>query len=123
MVDEFGQVAGLVTLEDVLEEIVGEILDEYDTRTAPIKGTQGGWLLNGWLTIRDVNRMTGLDLPEGPYHTMSGLIQTLGQKIPAAGDEFTWQGWRLKVERMDGKAVGRLRISRLEDGGGGPFSK
>ena len=116
VVDEFGRVVGLVTMEDVLEEIVGEILDEYDTRTAPIRGTQGGWSISGWLTIRDINRMTGLELPEGPYHTISGLIQTLGQKIPAPGDEFVWQGWRLKVERMDGKAVGRVRISHPTEG-------
>lgn len=116
VVDEFGRVVGLVTMEDVLEEIVGEILDEYDTRTAPIRGTQGGWSVSGWLTIRDINRMTGIDLPEGPYHTISGLIQTLAQRIPTAGEEFAWQGWRLKVERMDGKAVGRVRISAFPEG-------
>ncbi len=117
VVDEFGRVVGLVTMEDVLEEIVGEILDEYDTRTAPIKGISGGWLVNGWLTIRDINRLTGIDLPEGPYHTISGLIQALAQRIPVNGDEFVWKGYRMKVERMDGKAVGQLRISPLQKEG------
>jgi len=115
VVDEFGRVLGLVTLEDVLEEIVGEILDEYDTRTAPIKSVGSGWLLDGWLTVRSVNRLTGLNLPQGPYHTLSGLVQALAQKIPAQGEVYHWQGWQLKVEKMDGKAVGRLKISRASE--------
>ncbi len=111
VVDEFGRILGLVTLEDVLEEIVGEILDEYDIKTAPLKRAEdGGFLADGRLTVREFNRLTGLALPLGPYRTISGLLQTLAQKIPATGEVFSWENLRLRVERMDGRAVGRAKI-------------
>lgn len=114
VVDEFGRVMGLVTLEDVLEEIVGEILDEYDTRAAPLKGVGDGWTMAGRLTVRDVNRLTGLNLPEGPYHTISGLVQTLAQKIPKEGETYAWLDQELRVEQMDGHAVGRVKITTIQ---------
>ena len=114
VVDEFGRLMGLVTLEDVMEEIVGEILDEYDTKTAALRsvpGRPGVFSADGRLTIRELNRLAGLTLPEGPYHTLSGLIQAAAQKIPLAGEVYQVGSWRLKVERMEGKAVGRVEIS------------
>jgi len=111
VVNEFGRLLGLVTLEDVLEEIVGEIHDEYDVDGAGVLPlTGGGFLIDGRLTVREINRFAGLNLPLGPYDTLSGLVQAVAQKIPEPGEVVIVGQWELEVESMAGKAVDKVTL-------------
>lgn len=116
VLDEFGGTAGLVTMEDLLEEIVGPIYDEYDRPTAPAPktaaGTEGGGtpVIAGSTEIRDVNRQFGLALDDADYTTIGGfLFGTLG-RLPKVGDRVTVSGAAFEIVEMDGRRVGKARV-------------
>lgn len=111
VIDEHGGTAGILTLEDVLEEIVGEVDDEYDEdSTALTVGVAPGvYLLAGTLHPDEVEEACGLVIPEGEYETIAGfLLDRLG-RIPTVGDGLTFEGWRIRVAEMD-----RLRVASLQ---------
>ncbi|HYI61899.1 MAG TPA: hemolysin family protein [Acidimicrobiales bacterium] len=111
-VDEFGGTAGLVTLEDLIEELVGEIVDEFDVEDARVEPLPGGdFRVNARLTIDDAEDLLGIHLPEGgDVDTVGGvLIQALGH-VPAEGDEVEVEGVRLRAERVQGRRVLRVRV-------------
>jgi putative hemolysin len=111
VVDEYGGTAGIVTLEDLIEELVGEIHDEYDPapEPAPDAGTVPSEV-DGRLNLADFAERTGLILPTGPYETVAGyLMATLG-RLPAVGDEVRVGGWRLVVNLLDGRRVARVAL-------------
>lgn len=111
VIDEYGNVVGLVTLEDILEEIVGDIEDEYDTRQDHIVALKdGSWIIDGKALIRDVNRITGLDLPETDVRTVGGLILRQLQRIPELGETVTLGKIRLQVIRLIGRRIERVRV-------------
>jgi CBS domain containing-hemolysin-like protein len=112
VVDEFGDVEGLVTLEDLVEEIVGEVRDEHDQgEAAPRQERDGSWLLSGLLRPDEVRRITGAELPEDDdYETLGGLIADRLARIPAAGDALEIDGVTLTVVAMDGLRVERVRL-------------
>ncbi|TYK50429.1 hemolysin family protein [Actinomadura decatromicini] len=91
VVDEYGGLAGILTFEDVAEELVGEISDETDEREdAPTSGPDGSWLVDAGMRIDEVARLTGLDLPDdGPYDTLGGLVMAELRRLPSAGDRLT----------------------------------
>jgi CBS domain containing-hemolysin-like protein len=117
VLDEFGGTAGLVTMEDLLEEIVGPIYDEYDRAPTPVKpgapGAAGGGagppLIAGGTEIREVNRLLGLDLDDADYTTIGGLLfGTLG-RLPKQGDRVTVKGATFEIVEMEGRRVGKVR--------------
>ncbi len=123
VVDEFGGVDGVVTLEDVVEEIVGEVRDEHDRRDEAIsRDAQGRWLLSGLLRPDEVRHATGIALPEseeGDYETLAGLVTERLERVPRAGDlveldardgDGRTRPVRLSVRRMDALRVDRLRM-------------
>ena len=116
VVDEYGGTAGIVTLEDLVEEVVGDIRDEYDVETAAARRLRGGEIvLDGLLNIDDFADESGIQLPEGPYETVGGyLMATLGH-LPQLGETVDVAGHRLTVEELDGRRVARVRVSALPD--------
>ncbi|MGH3586480.1 MAG: hemolysin family protein [Pseudonocardia sp.] len=120
VIDEYGGTAGIVTLEDLIEEIVGDIDDEFDSpRVAPADGTNlrddEETLLDGLLHRDDVRDRAGIELPDGDFDTLGGYIQdTLGY-IPTAGDRVTLPGATLVVSEMDGRRVAGVRLERDTD--------
>ena len=111
VVDEFGGTDGLVTIEDILEELVGEIADEHDLPTDEFEVLgPGEALVDGKLRIADINERLCCRLPEDQYETVAGLVSGLAGHIPATGEKFDLEGTRLTVEEGDGQHVDRIRI-------------
>lgn len=111
VIDEYGNVVGLVTLEDILEEIVGDIEDEYDVKQDKvIHFKDGSWIIDGKALIRDVNRLTGLDLPEEDVRTIGGLILRQLQRIPELGETVTIGKTRLQVVSLLGRRIEKVRV-------------
>ena len=116
VVDEYGAIQGLITLEDILEEIVGEITDEFDIvarDTKMIREDAGTWLVDGAMTIRDLNRAMEWDLPDSEANTIAGLVIHETQMIPLEGQAFSFHGFRFQVVSRRENRITRLRIRRL----------
>ncbi|HEV2760688.1 MAG TPA: hemolysin family protein [Acidimicrobiales bacterium] len=115
VVDEHGGTAGLVTLEDLIEELVGEIVDEYDVEEPPIEPLPGGDVrVNARMPIDELNDLLEAEFPEGDYDTVGGLVYFLLGHVPAEGETVDYDGRRLRAERVQGRRIGRVRISKLE---------
>ena len=116
VVDEYGSLQGLITLEDILEEIVGEITDEHDPEAeAEIRQTDdGAFVVDGATTIRDLNRATDWTLPDEEANTVAGLVIHEAQMIPAEGQVFSFHGFRFEVLGRKDNRITRLKIRPLE---------
>jgi CBS domain containing-hemolysin-like protein len=111
VVDEFGGTAGLVTIEDLLEEIVGEISDEYDTEELMVEASDHGFLVDARLSVQDLSELVGMRLPDEDWDTVGGLILGLAGRVPEEGETFEIDGLRLTAERVQGRRVSRVRVS------------
>jgi CBS domain containing-hemolysin-like protein len=114
VVDEYGGIAGIVTFEDILEELVGEIEDEFDREVASVRRVGAGrFLVQGTLRADRVGDLVGVELPEGEYETVAGyVIDRLGH-IPDVGESVEHDGWELTVARVEGVRVAELHLRRL----------
>jgi magnesium and cobalt exporter, CNNM family len=111
--DEYGSVTGIVSLEDLLEELVGEITDEYDTETPDVVEVgDGTYRVSGKTSIDDVNELLGAELPDEEWDTVAGLVLDLFGRIPLNGEETAFQGLRFTVEEVRGRRVATVLITR-----------
>jgi CBS domain containing-hemolysin-like protein len=117
VVDEYGGTAGMVTLEDLVEEIVGDVRDEHDRREPnPVRPLgRDSWIVSGLLRDDEVAEATGFRMPAGEYETLAGLVLTRLGRIPEINDEISVNGWRITVLRMDRHRVAELRVARVSD--------
>jgi putative hemolysin len=115
VIDEYGGTDGIVTLEDLIEELVGDIEDEYDLRGRSSGQRQDGSVeLDGLLHRDDIKELTGLELPEGPFNTLAGFIISQLGRIPEVGDSVEALDHRFTVTEMDGRRVARIRITPID---------
>ncbi|MCA1005492.1 hemolysin family protein [Rhodococcus hoagii] len=110
VVDEYGGTAGIVTLEDIVEEVVGEIGDEFDPQPNGGAEETGPAHIDGRLLVEDFEADTGTALPKGPYETVAGFVLHRLQRLPRIGDRVEVDGWRLTVEALDGHRIAALSL-------------
>lgn len=115
VIDEYGAVSGLVTLEDLIEEIIGEIRDEFDTESPVIHLKDGGIIIDASINIRDLYDDHNIAIPESPeYETLGGFIVTSLQRIPQPGDEIQIDSQRLKIIEMVGRRISKVKLDKIE---------
>ena len=109
--DEYGAISGLVTLEDCLEELVGEIVDEYDTDVPEVvKLPTGEYLVDGGMAVSDLNHLLDTRIPDDDWDTIGGFFfNTLGE-VPERGDSIEHDGWQFVAEEVEGRRIRRLRV-------------
>jgi putative hemolysin len=117
VVDEYGGTDGIVTMEDLMEEVIGEIHDEYDVAPADqARQLLGGDVeVDGLLNLEDFADRTGVRLPEGPYETVAGFLMAELGRLPQAGDSIERLGHRFTVTELDGRRVARVRLTAVPD--------
>lgn len=115
VVDEYGELQGLITLEDILEEIVGAIHDEHDVQVQGVRPQPDGSVnVDGWVPIRDLNRATGWTLPDDEAVTVAGLVIHEAQTIPEPGQSFVFHGYRFNILRRNRNQVTGMNVSRAD---------
>lgn len=114
LVDEYGGISGLVTIEDLLEELVGEIRDEYDIESPVLQLKDGTLMIDASISLRDLKEDYNISLPESPeYETLGGFLMTALQRIPHVGDGIEVEGKRLSIVEMFGQRIAKVRLERL----------
>lgn len=117
VVDEYGSLEGLVTIQDIFDTLIGEIVTEGEEDTAPVQRDDGSWLFEGDTSIHEFKDCLLIeevpDQDKGRYHTVSGLILLLLGKMPVSGDSVNLEGWKLEVVDMDGRRIDKILATRL----------
>ena len=117
LIDEFGGTAGLVTLEDLLEEMVGEITDEFDVAQALVEDVgEGAFRVSGRVPLSDLSEVLQAELPSGRWSTVGGLIFTLLGRVPAEGESLDVNGHRFLVERVQRRRIARMLVTEVDSG-------
>jgi putative hemolysin len=119
VIDEFSEILGLVTLQDVLEAVTGELTPRTVSEARAVQREDGSWLLDGLIPITELKDLLYLesvpDEDKGRYHTLSGMMMCLLDRLPDTGDVGEWEQWRLEVVDLDGRRVDKVLASRLPE--------
>ncbi len=119
--DEYGALAGLITLEDCLEELVGEIVDEHDLDDAEVQRLpDGDYSVDGGMSISDLNDLLDLELPDDDWETVAGFLFGTLEHVPDMGESVTRDGWRFTATEVTGRRIRRVRVSLEPDGSASP---
>lgn len=110
VVDEYGDVAGLVTIEDLLEELVGEIADETDFEETMVAPANEGWDVDARLGVQDLVKLTDVELPDGEWDTVGGLVLGLAERVPEVGEQFQTGQLVMRVTRMQGRRISEVNV-------------
>jgi putative hemolysin len=117
VIDEYGGTAGLVTLEDLIEELVGEIVDEFDVEDPLVEPLPGGEVrVNARMSVHELEDLLSIELAEGDWDTVGGLVFNLLGHVPTEGECAEMDGHRFRAERVQGRRIGRVRISKVPQG-------
>jgi len=117
VVDEYGGTAGIVTLEDLVEELIGDIQDEYDVEGHPSRRLRTGEIeVDGLMNLDDFAEQTGVELPDGPYETVAGFLLSALGHLPETGESTDFNGSRLTVTELDGRRISRVKMSAVTVG-------
>jgi CBS domain containing-hemolysin-like protein len=115
VVDEFGGFMGIVTLEDILREIVGDIGDEFEVEEKQVeKQADGTFLVDAALEVDNFTQVFGFELPEGDFDTLGGFLSSMAGHLPDVGERFTYGGWQFIVAGKEGARIDRVRVSRVK---------
>jgi len=121
VIDEYGGTAGIVTLEDLVEELIGEIRDEYDIEQDHATRLPAGDVeVDGLLNLDEFAEQTGVELPEGPYETAAGYVLSALGALPSVGDTVQVAGRTITVTELDGRRIARLRVTANVPSQSGP---
>jgi putative hemolysin len=117
VIDEYGEVQGIVTLQDLIEAITGEFQPRDPQTSWAVQREDGSWLLDGHIPVPELKDRLGLDsVPEeerGRYHTLAGMLMLLSGRLPRVADTAEWEGWRLEIVDMDGRTIDKVLAQRL----------
>ncbi len=123
VIDEYGEVQGLITLQDLIESVTGEFQPKNEEDAWAVQRGDGSWLLDGLIPLPELKDRLGLNsVPEeeeGRYHTLSGMIMLLLGRLPGTGDTTPWEGWNFEVVDLDGKRIDKVLATRLPEPGEG----
>jgi magnesium and cobalt transporter len=118
VLDEYGGTAGIVTLEDLVEEIVGEIRDEHDEEEKPLREERdGSWTINAATHVEELEELFGIELGERDFDTVGGLVVSQLGRVPHEGDRLQFQSILIDVLQMDGRRIREVRVQRVEPAG------
>lgn len=119
VIDEYGGMAGIATMEDLIEEFLGEIIDEFDAEEAPLlEPLRGGeWRIHGRIPIDEFNSLVDADLPDDDWDTVGGLIFNALGHVPDVGEQITSDGFVLKIEAIEGRRITQVRVARVANVG------
>ena len=115
VIDEYGGTAGIVTLEDIIEEVVGEIHDEYDMDESLVRELgDGEYLVDGRMDVKDFEELFGVKIPEGRFESVAGFITNILERLPEPSEEVQFGGLLMVIEEADNRKVSSVRIKKME---------
>jgi putative hemolysin len=119
--DEYGALAGLITLEDCLEELVGEIIDEHDEEDDDVQHLgDGAYLVDGGMAIEDINDLLGLRIPDDDWETVAGFLFGTLEHVPEIDEYVVHEGWRFSAAEIDGRRIRRVKVTLEPEGSDEP---